>query len=97
MWSKIKYIVCIILLMNKEDIGYIKKDICMTNNIDVIKVLIEEGIDINNWGICGHTPVHYHSKEGNLEIVKYLLINGSDPHKKNIYGENASITGCVKK
>ena len=56
----------------------------MTKNIDVIKLLLEEGIDINGYGICGHTPIHCHVKEGNFAIVKYLLSKGADIHKKNI-------------
>ena len=72
----------------KEDLGYIKKDICLTNNLDIIKLLIEEGLNINEWGICGHTPLHYHVKNGNFDIVKYLLSKGADVNKKNIYDDN---------
>ena len=72
----------------KEDEGYIKRDICFTNNLDVIKLLLEEGLDINEWTICGHTPLHLNVKEGNFEIVKYLLSKGADINKKNIYGDN---------
>lgn len=72
----------------KEDIGYIKRDMCFTNNLDTIKLLLEEGLDINEWGISGHTPIHLHVKEGNIEIVKYLLSKGADINKKNVYGDN---------
>ena len=72
----------------KENNAYIKRDICITNNLDVIKILVEEGLDINEYGICGHTPLHFHIKEGNFEIVKYLLSKNADINKKNIYGEN---------
>ena len=80
----------------KEDKGYIKRDICFTNNLDVIKLLLEEGLDINEWGICGHTPLHLYVKEGNFEIVKYLLSKGADINKKNIYGDNVNL-GQTKK
>ena len=72
----------------KENIAFIKKDMCMTNNLDIIKSLIEEGIGINEYGIGGHTPIHFHVKEGNFDIVKYLLSKGADINKKNIYGDN---------
>ena len=48
----------------------------------MIKLLLEEGLDINEWTICGHTPLHLHVKEGNFEIVKYLLSKGADINKK---------------
>jgi ankyrin repeat protein len=72
----------------KENMASIKKDMCMTNNLDIIKSLIEEGICINEYGIGGHTPIHFHVKEGNFDIVKYLLSKGADINKKNIYGDN---------
>ena len=72
----------------KEDIGYIKRDICFTNNLNIIKLLIKEGLDVNSWGICGHTPIHFHVKAGNFDIVKYLLSEGADININSIYGDN---------
>ena len=75
--------------MNKLDIGYIKRDICMTNDINVIKFMLEEKmVDINAYGIGGHTPLHDHVKAGQFNIVKFLLSKGADINKKNIYGDN---------
>ena len=31
----------------KENNAYIKRDICITNNLDVIKILVEEGLVIS--------------------------------------------------
>ena len=75
--------------INKLDIGYIKRDICMTNDINVIKFMLEEKmVDINAYGIGGHTPLHDHVKAGQFNIVKFLLSKGADINKKNIYGDN---------
>ena len=68
--------------INKLDVGYIKRDICMTNDI---KFMLEEQ---NAYGIGGHTPLHYHVKAGHFNIVKFLLSIGADINKKNIYGDN---------
>jgi len=73
---------------HEEDIGYIKRDICFTNNLETIKLLIKEGLNINKWGICGHTPIHIHVKNGNFDIVKYLLSEGADININNVYGDN---------
>ena len=75
--------------INKLDIGYIKRDICMTNDINVIKFMLEEKmVDINAYGIGGHTPLHDHVTAGQFNIVKFLLSKGADINKKNIYGDN---------
>lgn len=67
--------------MDINDVGYIKKDICMTKNIAAIKELLKD-ININDWCICGHTPIHYHAINGNIKIVIFLIENGEDPTKK---------------
>ena len=45
-------------------------------------------VDINAYGIGGHTPHHDHVKAGQFNIVKFLLSKGADINKKNIYGDN---------
>ena len=55
----------------------------------LFRSLIKEGLDINSRGIGGHTPIHYHVKNGNFDIVKYLLSEGADININNIYGDNA--------
>ena len=72
----------------KKDQGYIKRDLCFTDDLNVIKLLLEEGMHIDAWGICGYTAIHYHAKEGNFDIVKYLLSKGANVNKKNIYGDD---------
>jgi ankyrin repeat protein len=77
------------------DIGYIKKDMGLTININTIKKLLEEGYDINSHCINGHTPIHYHAIAGNFDIVKFLLDNGADPLIKNIYQDHNALTGSL--
>ena len=72
----------------KTDQGYIKRDLCFTKDLNVIKLLLEEGENIDAYCICGHTAIHFHTKEGNFEVVKYLLSKGADVNKKNIYGDD---------
>jgi hypothetical protein len=42
----------------KKDQGYIKRDLCFTDNLNVIKLLVEEGTDIDELCICGHTAYY---------------------------------------
>lgn len=73
----------------RESKAYISKDICLTNDLDVILTILDEGIvDINNWGICGHTPIHYHAIQGHFDIVKKLISFGANLEIKNVYGDD---------
>lgn len=54
-------------------------------HIDVIKLLLERGADINTrceW-LRGNTPLHMAAESGQLKTVQYLLQAGADPRIKN--------------
>lgn len=53
--------------------------------MNVIKLLLKEGIDIDGYCNCGYTAIHYHATEDNFDIVKYLVSKGADDTKKNIW------------
>ena len=58
------------------------------NNINELINLIEQGTDIN-WQdskMEGVTALHEAARKGNIEIVRYLLQNGSDINSKNYNG-----------
>ena len=37
--------------VNKKDQGYIKRDLCSTKDLNVIKLLLKEGIDIDAYSL----------------------------------------------
>jgi ankyrin repeat protein len=55
-------------------------------NLEVVKLLISHGADINEKNNCGRTPLHSASCNGHLEIVKELISCGASIEKDN-YGE----------
>ena len=78
-----------------NDNGWIKKDSGLTNKLEVVKKLIENGEEINEWGIVGQTTIQTHASNGNFEIVKYLLKKGANPYINDIYGSDNAITSAV--
>ncbi|MCC8371234.1 MAG: ankyrin repeat domain-containing protein [Rickettsia endosymbiont of Pseudomimeciton antennatum] len=46
---------------------------CYAGNINVVKILLENGADINAEDIYKNTPLHFACKEGNIEVIKELL------------------------
>jgi len=63
--------------------------ICKSNNLDLVKLAIENGADVNQLDIYGSSPLMKAVDTGNLEIVKYLVENGADVSLKNSDNESA--------
>ena len=45
----------------------------------VVTLLCEAEAKINNGDYLGNTPLHYACSNGHIQIVKYLMQNGSNP------------------
>jgi len=46
--------------------------------LEIAKLLVDAGSDINERGFRGHTPLRIASRNGHFELVKYLLSKGSE-------------------
>lgn len=58
------------------------------DNVEVLKVLIEAGADINRVGISGNNPLMLAARfSHNPEVVEFLLDNGADPNLRNNVGK----------
>jgi ankyrin repeat protein len=64
-----------------------------TENIDLIKVLIEHGADPNKQDADGQTPLFEACYAGNSETVLLLLEYGANPNVKDSDG-NTPLMGC---
>lgn len=65
----------------KDESGFTPLHICCRNgwngHMDIIKILIDAGADINSICIYGSTPLYLASRNGNLDIVKLLISKGA--------------------
>ena len=52
----------------------------MGENVEVIKDLIAEGVDVNMESYDGTTPLHVAIEKENLPIVEFLISKGADVH-----------------
>ena len=67
-------------------------DICLHTPIcrsDVVKLLIDNGVNVNAVGSYGATPLIIQASMGNVDMVKVLLENGADVNAKNDNGVTA--------
>ena len=60
------------------------------NNLDALKLIVEEGINVNETNLYGRTLLHKcveeHLWESRIEMVKYLVEKGADVNIKNNKG-----------
>jgi ankyrin repeat protein len=53
---------------------------CFHHNLNVVKMLLEKGVDVNivDKVVHGQTRLHWASSQGYLELVKLLVGHGAD-------------------
>ena len=54
--------------------------------VDVIKLLVEKGADVNDANEIGMTPMHYAVQRGTDRIIEYLASKGAKFDTKNKQG-----------
>ena len=59
---------------------------CSFNNIEVVKILLSNGFDINNSNVDGITPLHAACFENNEELIELLLNEDADRNIMDIKG-----------
>ena len=64
-------------------------DAARYGDLETVKLLIENGADIDAKDKDGYTVLMYASNNGNLEIIKYLVENGADINIKDKNGDTA--------
>lgn len=60
-----------------------------TDNLDILKMLISKGADVNAKANDGWTPVHSATHEVQNEFLEYLLKHGADVDAKDEHGKTA--------
>ena len=58
-------------------------------SLEVVKVLIDRGADVNAKDEKGETTLMYAARSGNLEVVKFLVDKGADVNAKDSNGATA--------
>lgn len=73
--------------------GWVKVNLLITavnkKNVDAVKVLLQNGANINWEDGFNTTALMYAASSGNLQIVKLLLDNGADITHKDKQGNDA--------
>lgn len=54
------------------------------NQINCVKILVENRADVNARDSKKMTPLHYAALENNVKIIKYLILNGAHVNKEDL-------------
>ena len=82
-----------LLISRGANVNFPKDDppifwIIRKGNVELLRLLISKGADVNTKAHSGRTPLHYSAAElGRLEMLKLLLSRGADVNAKNDYLE----------
>jgi ankyrin repeat protein len=76
-------------ISDKEGISPLH-DAAINNYAEIVKWLLNKGVDVNVVDKNGQTPLHYAAEEASSEIVKALLDAGADPRIKDNSGKTAA-------
>ena len=72
---------------------------CLINSVqcpDLVKFLLESGVNVNAEDVQHKTALHYAVQENRLESAKLLLTHGADPFRHSKYGDDVLQTACLK-
>jgi ankyrin repeat protein len=63
--------------------------------LEIVKFLVERGVDVDATTVDGVTPLMYASQNGYTEIMEYLISKGADVNAKP-YNQVTSLIGAVR-
>lgn len=55
------------------------------DNIEMVKLLVENGVDVNKENEYSYTPLHLAVEKNNIEIVRFLVENKANVNSENEY------------
>jgi hypothetical protein len=67
-------------------INFKKHEAVDSDTIDMVKLLMDHGANVNAYGYQNNTPLHEATLNGRFECAKYLLENGANQLLKNEFG-----------
>lgn len=55
-------------------------------HVEIARMLIEAGVDVDRAGLAGRTPLSFAAREGHADMVRFLLDHGADTSARGPWG-----------
>ena len=75
---------------------HLGRNVLRPNNLDIVKLLVENGASINTRDGYGGSPFHNAVSEKHMEILTFFMENGADMRLKTKHFRNNSIELALK-
>lgn len=69
---------------------------CADGHVDVVRLLISKGANVNAKNCFGSTPLHSGAYASNLPIILLLVERGADPNAKEKFGDTPLMTAVER-
>jgi ankyrin repeat protein len=67
-----------------------------SDNVDIIKLLLDNGLSVNMANSNDSTPLHISAECGHLEATKFLVYRGAAINNTNKYGNTPHMVAAEK-
>ncbi|GBG27421.1 ABC transporter B family member 11 [Hondaea fermentalgiana] len=69
----------------KDAVSYGLSALHIATSVEVCRLLVDHGVDVDIRGLNGQTPLHTATHNDNLDIIRYLLDAGADVNARTTY------------
>ena len=80
------------ILFSDIKLSVILCQIIVSNDIELLEILIRSGINLNVKDYDDRTPLHIAGEAGMSNLYKILLKGGADPNAKDIWGKSPKLS-----
>jgi ankyrin repeat protein len=64
---------------------------CSWGHLEIARLLIEKGADLNAFDVSGHRPIHRAAVSGHLHLIEFLVEMGVDPDSLTARGQTSAL------
>lgn len=97
LFAMILLLICVPISPLSANNNFDLKKAARTGNLELVKLLVDMGTDVNAKGYGAATALHYASVNGHIDVVQFLIKQGADVNSADDKGGTALIYSVWKR